>query len=88
MPCGNLLDIHRNYNGIEYWTAINWHYAASGSGVPGLWNDMPLTGSDSYSVAVNGPYYGIIEVPEPGAVVLLGVGLAAAGLVRRRVNRA
>jgi hypothetical protein len=73
-----------NYNGIEYWTAINWHYAATGSGTRGLWNDMPATGSDSYSVAVNGPYYGIIEVPEPGAMAVFGVGLAGVWLAGRR----
>jgi hypothetical protein len=72
-----------NYDDQEYWTALNWHYAATGSGMIGTWNDMPEFGSDSYSVAANGPYYGIVEVavPEPATIAvfcLAMLGLAAA----------
>ena len=52
-----------NNNGnIEYWGAINWHYAAGYSSTPGTWNDCPINGTTGFPGNSTGPYYGLVEI--------------------------
>ena len=50
-----------NTGNAEYYTAINWDYAAGYSSTPGTWNDTPLNGSTGYAGTSSGPYYGLVE---------------------------
>ncbi len=77
-----------NFLGEDY-AALNWHFAAGLSGTPGTWNDTPVDGTSGTYAAADGPYYGIITVgvPEPSSCVLLMIGGAGLGLIRRRRPR-
>lgn len=67
-----------NWSNIEDYGSMNW---LNGSNA---WNDLPDGG---YGAGALTPIFGVIEVsrvPEPGALGLVGVALAAAAAVRRR----
>lgn len=51
-----------NVGNVEYYTAINWHYAQSMTSTRGTWNDAPLNGSSGDGGNSDGPYYGIVEI--------------------------
>ena len=80
-----------NNTGDEYYTAMGWHYTAGETSDKGTWNDTPLNGSAGYATsALNGPYFGIIELPianpapEPGSILLTLTGLAGLFLKLRK----
>jgi hypothetical protein len=50
-----------NTGNAEYYTAINWDFAAGYSSTRGTWNDTPLNGSTGYAGTSSGPYYAIVE---------------------------
>ena len=66
-----------NYANFEDYVAMNWTYAIGYPTPPGTWND---TGLDGTAI---GPYYGIIELPEPSAAALVLVGVLSAAARRR-----
>jgi hypothetical protein len=51
-----------NTGNVEYYTAMNWHYAQGATSTRGTWNDAPLDGSSGYGGNTDGPYYGIMEI--------------------------
>jgi hypothetical protein len=51
-----------NTGNVEYYTAINWHYAQGSTSTRGTWNDAPLDGSSGDGGTSDGPYYGIVEI--------------------------
>ncbi len=55
-----------NAGGIEYYTAINWHFAQGITSDHSTWNDAPLNGTTGYGGNTTGPYYGIAEVNTAG----------------------
>jgi hypothetical protein len=72
----------------EFFTAINWHVAASGGPI-GTWNDAPVNGTTGYGGTSDGPYYGLIMVPspEPGTLILFITGMSGLGLLHSRYRR-
>jgi hypothetical protein len=47
---------------VEYYTAINWHFAQGSTSNHGTWNDAPVNGSSGDGGTTDGPYYGIVEI--------------------------
>jgi Lectin C-type domain len=47
----------------EDYVAMNWHHAYLSSEPMGTWNDVPSDGTPRPGNNANGPYFGIIEIP-------------------------
>ena len=72
-----------NTGGTEYYTAINWHYAQSTSNPQGDWNDAPVGGTTGFGGNTDGPYYALVELPEPTTAIGI-IGAGAMFLLKRK----
>jgi hypothetical protein len=73
--------------GPENYTSFNWHFTVTDVvAAHGTWNDHVNSGEPASVVrhgGVPGPYYGVVEIPEPLSLSLLGVAVLPMVLRRR-----